>query len=122
MAARNGKRQQTVNQEFFFLLTGHEYPHSRWLVLCVILTAPLLYVIDIFIINMAIPVIKQRLGATHSDVQLVIAGYLTGSACALIPRSKSGRLPGQKKSVLSGHAILYPDFLSMWDIRSLHGN
>jgi EmrB/QacA subfamily drug resistance transporter len=77
-------------------------PHSRWLVLCVILTAPLLYVIDIFIINMAIPVIKQRLGATHSDVQLVIAGYLTGSACALIPAARAGDFLGRKKVFFQG--------------------
>lgn len=76
--------------------------HSRWLVLCVILTAPLLYVIDIFIINMAIPVIKQRLGATQSDVQLVIAGYLIGSACALIPAARAGDFLGRKKVFFQG--------------------
>lgn len=76
--------------------------HSRWLVLCVILTAPLLYVIDIFIINMAIPVIKQRLGATHSDMQLVIAGYLIGSACALIPAARAGDFLGRKKVFFQG--------------------
>ena len=78
------------------------HPHSRWLVLCVILTAPLLYVIDIFIINMAIPVIKQRLGATNSDVQLVIAGYLIGSACALIPAARAGDFMGRKKVFFQG--------------------
>lgn len=76
--------------------------HSRWLVLCVILTAPLLYVIDIFIINMAIPVIKQRLGATESDVQLVIASYLIGSACALIPAARAGDFLGRKKVFFQG--------------------
>jgi len=76
--------------------------HSRWLVLCVILTAPLLYVIDIFIINMAIPVIKQRLGASDSDVQLVIAGYLIGSACALIPAARAGDFMGRKKVFFQG--------------------
>ncbi|MGV3601096.1 MAG: MFS transporter [Dyadobacter fermentans] len=76
--------------------------HSRWLVLCVILTAPLLYVIDIFIINMAIPVIKQRLGATESDVQLVIAGYLIGSACALISAARAGDFLGRKKVFFQG--------------------
>lgn len=71
--------------------------HSRWLMLCVILTAPLLYVIDIFIINMALPVIKQKLDANESDVQLIIAGYLLGSACFLIPAARAGDFLGRKK-------------------------
>lgn len=76
--------------------------YSRWLVLCVILTAPLLYVIDIFIINMAIPVIKLKLHASQSDVQLVIAGYLLGSACFLIPAARAGDFLGRKKVFFRG--------------------
>lgn len=76
--------------------------YSRWLVLCVILTAPLLYVIDIFIINMAIPVIKLKLNASQSDVQLVIAGYLLGSACFLIPAARAGDFLGRKKVFFRG--------------------
>ncbi|MNK22286.1 Multidrug resistance protein stp [compost metagenome] len=71
--------------------------HSKWLVLLVILTAPLLYVIDIFIINMAIPTIKSHLGATQGEVQLIIAGYLLGSACFLIVGGRVGDYLGRKK-------------------------
>lgn len=71
--------------------------HSKWLVLLVILTAPLLYVIDIFIINMAIPTIKSHLNATQGEVQLIIAGYLLGSACFLITGGRAGDYLGRKK-------------------------
>lgn len=71
--------------------------HSKWLVLLVILTAPLLYVIDIFIINMAIPTLKSNLNATQGEVQLVIAGYLLGSACFLITGGRAGDYLGRKK-------------------------
>lgn len=71
--------------------------NSRWLVLFVILTAPLLYVIDIFIINMAIPTIKKTLNAMQGEVQLVIAGYLLGSACFLIIGGRAGDYLGRKK-------------------------
>lgn len=71
--------------------------HSRWLVLLVILTAPLLYVIDIFIINIAIPTIRQHLHATQGEMQLVIAGYLLGSACFLIIGGRAGDYLGRKK-------------------------
>ena len=70
--------------------------------LCVILTAPLLYVIDIFIINMALPVIEQKLNASQSDVQLVIAGYLLGSACFLIPAARAGDFLGRKNVLFWG--------------------
>ena len=76
--------------------------HSKWLVLLVILTAPLLYVIDIFIINMAIPIIKSNLNATESEVQLVIAGYLLGSACFLIIGGRAGDYLGRKKIFFRG--------------------
>ncbi|WP_157962931.1 MFS transporter [Chitinophaga deserti] len=71
--------------------------HSRWLVLLVILTAPLLYVIDIFIINIAIPTIQQHLHASQGEMQLVIAGYLLGSACFLIIGGRAGDYLGRKK-------------------------
>lgn len=71
--------------------------YSKWLMLLVILTAPLLYVIDIFIINMAIPPIKWHLHASQSEMQLVIAGYLLGSACFLIIGGRAGDLLGRKK-------------------------
>ncbi|PST82697.1 MFS transporter [Pedobacter yulinensis] len=70
---------------------------SKWLILLVILTAPLLYVIDIFIINMAVPVIKSKLHATQGEVQLIIAGYLLGSACFLISGGRAGDYLGRKK-------------------------
>lgn len=65
--------------------------------LSVILTAPLLYVIDIFIINMAIPAIKKGLNTTDAAIQLVIAGYLLGSACFFIIAGRVGDYAGRKK-------------------------
>ena len=70
---------------------------SKWLALLIILTAPLLYVIDIFIINMAIPAIKAGVHATDGEVQLVIAGYLLGSASFLITGGRAGDYLGRRK-------------------------
>lgn len=71
--------------------------HSKWLALVIVLTAPMLYVIDIFIINMAIPAIKQGVRATDGEIQLVIAGYLLGSAAFLIIGGRAGDYLGRKK-------------------------
>ncbi|RNL90641.1 MFS transporter [Sinomicrobium pectinilyticum] len=65
--------------------------------LAVVLTAPLLYVIDIFIINMAIPAIQTGLSASDGETQLVIAGYLLGSAAFLITGGRAGDYLGKKK-------------------------
>ncbi|MDB5121662.1 MAG: hypothetical protein JWN56_2880 [Sphingobacteriales bacterium] len=71
--------------------------NRRWFTLLVVLSAPLLYVIDIFIINMAIPGIEKAIHATNSEVQLIIAGYLLGSASFLIIGGRAGDYLGKKK-------------------------
>ncbi|MFU1859391.1 MFS transporter [Sphingobacterium sp. NGMCC 1.201703] len=70
---------------------------NKWFALCVVLTAPLLYVIDIFIINIAIPTIKTNLQATDGEIQLVIASYLLGSACFLVTGGRAGDFLGKKR-------------------------
>ncbi|SHL57565.1 drug resistance transporter, EmrB/QacA subfamily [Chitinophaga jiangningensis] len=70
---------------------------NKWLALVVVLTAPLLYVIDIFVINIAIPTIKRQLHASDGEIQLVIAAYLLGSACFLIIGGRAGDFLGKKK-------------------------
>ncbi|MCF0072745.1 MFS transporter [Dyadobacter sp. CY261] len=103
VAPRLGEGQQVTSHFFIVsLILTMNTPHSRWLMLCIILTAPLLYVVDIFIVNMAIPVIKQKLNASQSDIQLVIAGYLLGSACCLIPAARAGDYLGRKKVLYWG--------------------
>lgn len=70
---------------------------SPWLALVIVLTAPLLSVIDIFIINVAIPSIKGGIHASNAQVQLVIAGYLLGYASFLITGGRSGDHYGRKR-------------------------
>ena len=57
---------------------------NRWLQHCILLFGPLLTVIDVFIVNIAIPSIKKSLLATDSEVELVIAAYIIGYASFLI--------------------------------------
>ena len=75
---------------------------SPWLSLAIVLTAPLLSVIDVFIINVAIPSIKVGVHANNAEVQLVIAGYLLGYASFLITGGRSGDHYGRKKIFLWG--------------------
>jgi EmrB/QacA subfamily drug resistance transporter len=75
---------------------------SRWFSLILILTAPFLSVLDVFIINVAIPAIKKGLHATEAQVQLVIAVYLLGYASFLVTGSRFGDYFGRKKVFLLG--------------------
>lgn len=70
---------------------------NKWLELIIVLSAPLLSVIDVFIINIAIPAIKKGVHATDGQVQLVIAGYLLGYAAFLITGGRAGDHFGRKK-------------------------
>ncbi|WP_080778452.1 MFS transporter [Chryseobacterium phocaeense] len=70
---------------------------NKWLELIIVLAAPLLSVIDVFIINVAIPTIKKGIHATDGEMQLVIAGYLLGYAAFLITGGRAGDHFGRKK-------------------------
>jgi EmrB/QacA subfamily drug resistance transporter len=70
---------------------------NKWLELAIVLSAPLLSVIDVFIINVAIPAIKKGVQATDGEIQLVIAGYLLGYAAFLITGGRAGDHFGRKK-------------------------
>jgi EmrB/QacA subfamily drug resistance transporter len=70
---------------------------NKWTELIIVLAAPLLSVIDVFIINVTIPAIKKGVHANDAEVQLVIAGYLLGYAAFLITGGRAGDQFGRKK-------------------------
>src|SRR6201991_2117681 len=72
-------------------------PKNKWLELAIVLSAPLLSVIDVFIIKVAIPAIKKGVHATDAEIQLVISGYLLGYAAFLITGGRAGDHFGRKK-------------------------
>ena len=71
--------------------------NNKWLELIIVLAAPLLSVIDVFIINIAILTIKKGIHATDGEMQFVIAGYLLGYAAFLITGGRAGDHFGRKK-------------------------
>ena len=75
---------------------------TRWSLLIIILTAPFLSLMDVFIINIAAPAIKTGLQASDSELQLVIAGYLLGYASFLITGGRFGDHFGRRKVFLWG--------------------
>ncbi|MBC9929434.1 MFS transporter [Chitinophaga qingshengii] len=69
----------------------------KWLSLVIVSTSVFLAVIDIFIVNVALPSIRQGVQGTESDMQLIIALYLLGYAAFLITGGRLGDHYGKKR-------------------------
>jgi MFS family permease len=74
------------------------YPSSvyRWVSLLIVSTAAFLSVVDLFIVNVALPAIREGIHGTNGDSQLVIALYLLGHAIFLITGGRLGDHYGHK--------------------------
>lgn len=70
---------------------------NKWFSLWIILMAPLLTVVDVYIINMALPAIKAQYLASDSNTELVISSYLVGYCVFLITGGRAGDFYGRKK-------------------------
>ncbi|HVV03582.1 MAG TPA: MFS transporter [Puia sp.] len=79
-----------------------EAAHRRWWNLFVILLAPMISVVDIFIVNVSLPTIQSYYAASDAKVQLVVAVYLIGYAVFLITGSRIGDKFGRKKVLIRG--------------------
>lgn len=75
---------------------------NKWLQHAILLAAPLLTVIDVFIVNIAIPSIKENIHATDAQIELIIAAYLIGYASFMITGSRAGDFWGRKKVFMWG--------------------
>ncbi len=76
----------------------------RWLALPVLLTGAFLPVLDFNVVNLALPAIRQNLGATSSEVQFVISAYAATYAVFLITGGRLGDLFGRRRLFLLGVA------------------
>jgi EmrB/QacA subfamily drug resistance transporter len=76
----------------------------RWLALPVLLTGAFLPILDFNVVNLALPAIRQNLGATSSQVQFVISAYAATYAIFLITGGRLGDLFGRRWLFLLGVA------------------
>jgi EmrB/QacA subfamily drug resistance transporter len=76
----------------------------RWLTLAVLLLAAFMNLLDISIVNIAIPSIQQNLHASYADVQWALAGYTLAYAVVLITGGRLGDTYGRKRLFLIGVA------------------
>ena len=74
----------------------------RWIALFVVLTAAFMVLLDISIVNVAIPSIQRTLDASFGEVQLVLAGYQLAYAVVLITGGRLGDIYGRKRLFMVG--------------------
>src|SRR5579872_2255437 len=76
----------------------------RWAALVVMLLAAFMNLLDVSIVNIAIPPIQQGLHASYADVQWTLAGYALAYALVLITGGRLGDAYGRKRLFLTGVA------------------
>ena len=68
----------------------------RWQVLAVVVAAQFVFVVDAFIVNVAIPSIRADLAASAGEMQAVIAVYQIAYATMVITGGRLGDIFGRR--------------------------
>jgi EmrB/QacA subfamily drug resistance transporter len=82
--------------------TGDGADPRRWLTLIILLLAAFMNLLDVSIVNIAIPSIQRDLHASYADVQWALAGYTLAYALVLITGGRLGDTFGRKRLFLIG--------------------
>jgi EmrB/QacA subfamily drug resistance transporter len=79
-----------------------ELDPRRWWALPILLVGSFLSFLDFFVVTIALPSIRDDLGARAAELQLVVAGYGIGFAVSLITGGRLGDIFGRKRVFLLG--------------------
>src|ERR1700745_189152 len=81
---------------------GEQADPRRWLTLIILLLAAFMNLLDVSIVNIAIPSIQRDLNASYADVQWALAGFTLAYALVLITGGRLGDTFGRKRLFLIG--------------------
>jgi EmrB/QacA subfamily drug resistance transporter len=73
---------------------------GRWRALTVGLVAAFMTLLDVSIVNVALPSIERDLGASATSVQWVVSGYALAFGLALVPAGRLGDTLGRRRMFL----------------------
>ncbi|MET9495894.1 MFS transporter [Streptomyces sp. NPDC006552] len=74
----------------------------RWFALAIVMTAAFMDLVDVTIVNVALPTIQHDDGATTGQIQWITAGYALAFAALLITGGRLGDIFGRKRLFLLG--------------------
>src|SRR5215204_2766270 len=85
--------------------TQAQSDRSRWIALYVLCAGMLMIVLDITVVNVALPSIKDDLGFDQSSLAWVVNGYLITFGGLLLLAGRFGDLLGRKNVFMAGLAL-----------------
>lgn len=72
------------------------------MVLATVITGAFMLLVDVSIVNVAIPDIQRQLHASSGQIELILAGYQLAFACVLITAGRLGDIHGRRRLFLIG--------------------
>ncbi|MEW2167063.1 MFS transporter [Streptomyces sp. NPDC007084] len=85
-------------------LAGLRGRRPGWLLAC-LLGGMFLGNVDIAVVNVAIPSIRERLGASGGELELIVSGYTLAYAVLLITGARIGQIRGRRWTYLIGLSV-----------------
>src|SRR6516162_4387248 len=82
-----------------------ETRRDSWPMLAMLLLGQFMCIIDVFIVNVAMPTIGVTLHASGAALQLVVGGYTAAYAMLLITGARLGDIHGRRRMYLAGMAL-----------------
>jgi EmrB/QacA subfamily drug resistance transporter len=70
---------------------------NRWWPLAVLMIGTFMFVLDFFIVNVALPTIQQGLGASQGAIEWIVAGYAISTAVLLVTGGRLGDQFGRRR-------------------------
>ena len=81
-----------------------EVDPRRWVALVVVMIAGFMDLLDVTIVNVAVPSILRDLHAAYAQIEWIVAGYVLGFAAVLITGGRLGDIFGRRRLFLVGVA------------------
>jgi len=89
-----------VTAEAATTTAGTDHDRTRWLALYVLCAGMLMIVLDVTIVNVALPTIQDSLGFSQSGLAWVVNAYLIPFGGLLLLAGRLGDLLGQRRMFL----------------------
>src|SRR4051794_22395941 len=77
----------------------------RWKALAVCLVAGFMTLLDVSIVNVALPSIEKGLGARPNELQWIVSGYALTLGLLLVPAGRAGDARGRRTVFMTGVAL-----------------
>ena len=82
--------------------SAEEPDPRRWRVLAVTLVVGFMTLLDVTIVNVALPSIREGLGTSAADIQWIVSGYALTFGLTLVAGGRLGDSVGRRRMMLIG--------------------